>query len=285
MSVRSVFSKGLFAGKVAIVTGGATGIGAAIANELCYLGCNVMIASRKEANLIEAAEKMRKNPDLSGKILSTKCNIRKEDEVENLMKNTVEKFGKIDYLVNNGGGQFLSPVENITAKGWNAVIETNLTGTFYCCKSAYLNWMKENGGVIINMVTDMWKGYCFMAHSSAARAGVDNLTKVLSLEWAESGVRVCAIAPGTIYSPTAAANYGDVKIFDEALPLQPTGRIGKPCEISAAVCFLLSPGASFITGETLKVDGAQSLYKSFIEIPKHNNFPVWSWEDEPKSKL
>ena len=165
------------------------------------------------------------------------------------------------------------------------MVETNLTGTFYCCKSAYLNWMQEHGDVIVNMVTDMWKGYCFMAHSSAARAGVDNLTKVLSLEWADSGVRVCAVAPGTIYSETAAANYGDRKIMDEALELQPTGRLGKPEEISAAVCFLLSPAAAFITGETLKIDGAQSLYQSFIRIPKHNNFPTWSWSEETKSKL
>lgn len=285
MSIRSVFSRKLFAGQVAIVTGGATGIGAAIANELCYLGCNVVIASRKEENLKVAVEKMQTNPELKGKVVATKCNIRKEEEVDNLMKTTIEKFGKIDYLVNNGGGQFLSGAENITANGWKAVVETNLTGTFYCCKSAYLNWMKEHGGVIINMVTDMWKGYCFMAHSSAARAGVDNLTKVLSLEWAESGVRVCAVAPGTIYSPTAAANYGDVKIFDEALPLQPTGRLGRPEEISSAVCYLLSPAASFITGETLKIDGAQSLYQSFIRIPKHNNSPVWSWDEESKSKL
>lgn len=285
MAVRSVFATNLFADKVAIVTGGATGIGAAIAHELCYLGCNVMIASRKVERLKEAEEKMKNNERLVGKVASTQCNIRKEQEVKELMETTIEKYGKIDYLVNNGGGQFMSSAENITEKGWHAVVETNLTGTFYCCKQAFLAWMGDHGGVIVNIIVDMWKGYPFMSHTSAARAGVDNLTKTLSLEWANRGIRINSVAPGTIYSPTAAANYPDPTLFDRAVAIQPTGRLGKTEEISSAVCFLLSPGASFITGETLKVDGAQSLYKTNIEIPAHKNFPVWSWDTPDKSKL
>ncbi|XP_039270077.2 peroxisomal trans-2-enoyl-CoA reductase-like [Styela clava] len=284
MSIRSIFAPNLFSGKVAIVTGGATGIGAAIAQELCHLGCDIVIASRNEEKLKAAAKKMQEDPQMKGRISTTKCNIRSEGDVINLMTSTIEKYGKIDYLINNGGGQFLSGAENITAKGWHAVVETNLTGTFYCCKHAYLTWMQEHGGSIVNIITDMWKGYTFMAHSSAARAGVDNLTKTLSLEWAGSGVRINSVAPGTIYSETAVANYADPAIFDEALQLQPTGRLGKPEEISAAVCFLLSPAAAYITGESLKVDGAQSLYTNFIRIPKHDNFPKWSWE-QTKAKL
>lgn len=280
MPIRSVFAPNLFAKKVAIVTGGATGIGAAITQELCHLGCDVVIASRNEEKLKEAERKMNSDAQLIGKVSSVRCNIRKEEDVKNLMQETLKRYGKIDFLVNNGGGQFLSPAENITAKGWNAVIETNLTGTFNCCKHAYLAWMQEHGGAIVNIIIDMWKGYTYMCHSSAARAGVDNLTKTLSLEWATSGVRINTIAPGTIYSATAAANYPDPTVFDQALQLQPTGRLGNPEEISSAVCFLLCPAASFITGETVKVDGAQSLYRSFIEIPKHDNSPAWSWSDD-----
>nr|XP_039270066.1 peroxisomal trans-2-enoyl-CoA reductase-like [Styela clava] len=283
LSIKSVFKPNLFANNVAIVTGGATGIGAAIAHELSFLGCNVMIASRNAERLKTAEQEMQKNDKLIGKVISTQCNIRKENEVENLMKKTMKIFGKIDFLVNNGGGQFVSKAEKLTEKGWHAVIETNLTGTFYCCKHAYMTTMKDHGGAIVNITADMWKGMPYMAHTSAARAGVVNLTKTLSLEWASHGVRINSVAPGIIYSPTARANYKDPTMFDKAIDNQPSARSGTPEEISAAVCFLLSPAAAYISGETLKVDAAGSLYKNFIEIPKHDKLPAWSWDVDPKS--
>ncbi|XP_048389764.1 peroxisomal trans-2-enoyl-CoA reductase isoform X2 [Stegostoma tigrinum] len=199
MAVRSVFRAALFRDRVVVVTGGGTGIGTAIAAELLGLECNVVIASRKIERLRETAEQLSASilPSNSAKITAIQCNIRKEDEVRNLMKETLQLHGRIDYLANNAGGQFPSPTEHITAKGWNAVIETNLTGTFYCCREVYAAWMKENGGTIVNIVADMWKGFPGMSHTGAARAAVDNLTKSLAIEWAASGVRVNAVAPNT----------------------------------------------------------------------------------------
>ncbi|XP_078083950.1 peroxisomal trans-2-enoyl-CoA reductase [Mustelus asterias] len=277
MAARSVFRAALFRDRVALVTGGGTGIGAAVAAELLALECNVVIASRKIERLREAAQRLSASvpPSSSAKITPVQCNIRKEDEVRNLMKVALQLHGHIDYLVNNGGGQFPSPAENISAKGWHAVIETNLTGTFYCSREVYSAWMKENGGAIVNIVADMWKGFPGMSHTGAARAAVDNLTKSLAIEWASSGVRVNAVAPGVIFSETAVANYKEVgpAMFKGYIPKIPAKRPGIPEEVAAVVCFLLSPGASFISGETVKVDAGQSLYQSPWEIPDHDRWP------------
>ncbi|XP_050406290.1 peroxisomal trans-2-enoyl-CoA reductase [Patella vulgata] len=282
--VSSVFRKGLFNDKVAIVTGGATGIGKAITQELLFLGCNVMIASRNIEKLKLAVDEIKSSPSAYGVIDCIQCNIRKEDQVKNLISKTIEKYGKLNFLVNNGGGQFPSPAANISLKGWNAVIETNLTGTFLCCREAYQQWMRDNGGVIVNIVADMWKGLPLMSHTGAARAAVDNLTKSLAIEWAEAGIRINSVAPGSsIYSETAAANYGDSKIFEHRIPLVPAKRLGTTEEISASVCFLLSPAASFISGETVKVDAGASLYSTMWNIPDHNKSKPYKWSTDEET--
>ncbi|KAM5153034.1 peroxisomal trans-2-enoyl-CoA reductase [Mantella aurantiaca] len=276
MAERSVFLPGLFRDKVAIVTGGGTGIGKAIAAELLGLGCNIVIASRKLNRLQEAASDLisKISPDNPSAVTALQCNIRREEEVESLVKATLNRYGRIDFLVNNGGGQFPSPSEAITPKGWNAVIETNLTGTFYCCKAVYNAWMREHGGAIVNIVADMWKGFPGMSHTGAARAAVDNLTKSLSIEWAHSGVRINAVAPGTIFSKTATENYDSgISMFKSYIPKIPAKRLGLPEEISPMVCFLLSPAASFVTGETVKVDAGQSIYHSPWAVPDHDRWP------------
>ncbi|XP_028974891.2 peroxisomal trans-2-enoyl-CoA reductase isoform X1 [Esox lucius] len=277
MSVSSVFRAGLFDHKVAVVTGGGTGIGKAISSELLHLGCNVVIASRKVGQLETAAEELKKSipPSSHGRVTPIPCNIRNEDEVKSLVQSVLKQHHRIDYLVNNGGGQFSSPAEHMSSKGWKAVMDTNLTGTFHCCKEVYTGWMKENGGVILNIIADMWKGFPGMAHTGAARAGVDNLTKTLAIEWASSGVRVNAIAPGTIFSKTAMENYKEYgpALFQMSIPFSPAKRLGVPEEISPAVCFLLSPAASFISGATLRVDAGQSLYHAMWQIPDHSAWP------------
>ncbi|XP_072144004.1 peroxisomal trans-2-enoyl-CoA reductase-like isoform X3 [Dermacentor andersoni] len=256
LRVSSIFRPNLFRGKVAIVTGGATGIGKAVAEELLYLeeenaavmkfvdsaGCSVMIASRNEDNLKNAVT------DFQGRILPEKekdratfvpCNIRKEDQVKALFRHTLEKHGRLDFLVNNGGGQFLSTADSISLKGWNAVVETNLTGTFLMCREAYQHWMEEHGGAIVNIIMENSRGFPLAAHSGAARAGVENLTRSLSIEWAASGVRVNALMP-----------------------------------VSSAVCFLLSPGATYVSGATLNVDAAGQFYPAVtLEIPEHDRWP------------
>ncbi|KAL4228646.1 hypothetical protein ACF0H5_011691 [Mactra antiquata] len=280
--ISSVFRPNLFKGKVAIVTGGGTGIGKAITQELLYLGCQVMIASRKMDRLSASAKVMEteiSNP--YAKLEHMQCNIRQEDSVKNLISTTIKKFGKLDFLVNNGGGQFQSPASDIRLKGWNAVIETNLTGTFLCCKEAYKQWMSENGGVIVNIVADMWRGFPGMSHTGAARAAVDNLTKSLAIEWADHGVRINSVAPGSsIYSETAAMNYGSPDIFNGNIPYVPAKRLGNVEEISSVVCFLLNPSSSFISGETVKVDAGGSLYNCSWEIQDHNKIPAYSWKTD-----
>jgi len=278
----SIFRPGLFAEKIAIVTGGGTGIGKAISEELLTLGCKVVIASRNMERIEKAAEEMSK----LGVVTAAKCNIRKEEDVERLVKETMKKHGKIDFLVNNGGGQFPCPAADMTLKGWNAVIETNLTGTYLMSREVYQQSFKENGGAVVNIIADMFRGFPMMSHTGAARAGVENLTKSMSVEWAGSGTRVNAVAPGsTIYSPTAEANYAAENPFEFARPGVPAKRLGTTYEVSAAVCFLLSPAASFISGATLRVDAGGSLYSPQMwNIEEHENIAAYSW-DPYKSKL
>lgn len=278
----SVFRPGLFAGKVALVTGGGTGIGKSITKELLTLGCKVVIASRNLERLQSAAEELSS----AGEVHPMRCNIRNEEDVQKTVAATLEKFGRLNYLVNNGGGQFPSPVEDISLKGWNAVIETNLTGTFLISKEVFNRHFSQNGGCIVNIIADMWRGFPMMAHTGAARSAVDNLTKTMSVEWAQYGVRVNAVAPGIIFSPTARDNY-QYDVFDMIKDTLPLKRPGHPDEVAGAVCFLLSPAANFISGATLRVDSASSLYtKPLKDIPQHDKLPVYKWDPvDDKSKL
>ncbi len=271
---KSIFREGLFEGQVIVVSGGGTGIGRAIAHEVAALGAKVVICSRSLEHLeptkaeIEAA---------GGQVLALTCNIREEAQCQAVIKATVEHFGRVDGLVNNGGGQFMSPAEAISSKGWHAVIETNLTGTFYMSRAAMQGWMKAQGGAIVNIVAEMWRGFPNMSHTGAARAGVVNLTQTLALEWAQYNIRVNSVAPGLINSSGLKTYPAPVQaILSNVAGDIPAQRMGTESEIAAATVFMLSPAAGFISGTTLKVDGAGSLYRlQGYVIPDHQPWPAF----------
>lgn len=276
---RSIFREGLFDGRVAIVTGGATGIGLAIAEDLVQLGAKVVIASRKMERLQVAAKGL--SSDYGAEVVPVQCNVRDRAQVESLFEQTLARFGKVDFVVNNGGGQFPSPAEAISEKGWHAVIETNLTGTWNMSQVAALRWMKDHGGKIVTIVADMWRGFPGMVHTGAARAGVVNMAMTLAVEWAPYGILVNCVAPGVILS-TGMHNYPP-GLPERAQTQVPLKRLGKQEEVAWAVTYLLSPAGDFVTGETIRVDGGGSLWGTSWPVPDREPMPdieVPPWPEE-----
>src|SRR5258705_4272542 len=196
-SFRSVFRDGLFAGQAGIVTGAGSGLGRCTAHELTALGASVALVGRTLEKLEAVA---REITDAGGEARCYAADIREEERVREVVRAVIGDFGRIDFLVNNAGGQFGSPLEKISAKGFDAVVRTNLTGGFLMARETYAQWMKQHGGAIVNMIADMWNGMPGMGHSGAARAGMINLTKTAAFEWAFAGVRVNCVAPGWIAS-------------------------------------------------------------------------------------
>ena len=271
--LNTIYKEGLFDGKKALITGGGTGIGLRIARELAMLGAEVVIASRKLANLEKGVSKITGE---GGKAIALECNVRNEDSIETCVKEAIDKMGGIDFLVNNAGGQFPSPAEAINTKGWNAVIETNLSGTFHMSRHVFNAVMQQNGGAIVNIIADMWNGFPMMSHTGAARAGVDNLTKTLAVEWGRKGVRVNSVAPGLIHSSGLDSYAPEFKQYIMAAGKNnQANRMGTEEEVAAAVVYLLSPAAAYITGETLKVDAGESLYSPLFPPSDHDKFPPY----------
>ena len=265
----SVFRPGLFAGQVAIVTGGGSGIGRCTAHELASLGARIALVGRKLEKLTSVQGEIAR---AAGEARCFPCDIREEDSVKQTVASILAAFGRIDFLVNNAGGQFAAPLESISAKGWDAVVRTNLTGGFLVARECYTQWMKKaGGGAIVNIIADMWNGMPSMGHSGAARAGMLNFTETAAFEWAP--VRVNAVAPGWIASSGMDHYPPEMQARIRSLPkLAPLQRVGTESEVSAAICFLLSPGAAFISGSCLRVDGAVPNTKS--SRPLQNTTPA-----------
>jgi citronellol/citronellal dehydrogenase len=252
---RSVFAPGLFAGRVVIVTGGGSGIGQCTAHELASLGATVVLVGRNADKLRATVEEIVSD---GGRASQQVCDIRQEDAVRAMVAAVLADHGRIDGLVNNAGGQYMTPLEKISAKGWDAVIATNLTGGFLMARECYLQCMQAQGGAVVNIVADMWGSMPGMGHSGAARAGMVSFTETAALEWAKSGVRVNAVAPGYIASSGMDHYPADAGPMLRAMrDTVPAGRFGNEAETSAAIVFLLSPAASFISGSVLRVDGAR----------------------------
>lgn len=270
----SIFRPGLFDDQVVLVTGGGTGIGRCIAHELASLGATAVIAGRREEPLQQVVAEIEA---AGGKADHRVLNIRDPEAVDATVADVVAAHGRLDGLVNNAGGQFPVPAGDLKPKGWNAVVDTNLNGTWWVTQAAYRHAMKEHGGAIVNIVADVWMGAPGMVHTGAARAGVINMTLTLGAEWARDGVRVNAVAPGPILSSGMGSYPAAVQrqALDE-VSVTPPSRFGTESEISAAVVFLLSPAATYVSGDTLRVDGTTPVRKnSLVPLGHHDGTPKW----------
>ena len=254
MPYRSVFKEGLFAGQTVVVTGGGSGIGRCTAHELAALGASVAVVGRDQDKLAAVKEEIKSD---RGRVSTHIADIRDDAAVGAVIDAILAEHGRIDGLFNNAGGQYRAPLETISTKGFEAVVRNNLTGGFVVMREVYTRWMKEHGGAMVNMIADVWHGWPHFAHSGAARGGMLTLSESAATEWAAAGVRVNTIAPGSIAS--SGLDTYDSKDTDflrnkvtREIPLQ---RFGTEAEVSAAVVFLLSPAASFITGTCIRVDG------------------------------
>jgi len=261
-----------------------------IINLVASLGATVVIASRDEDKCLAAAEEMNKeihnlninnqqdNKCIGKVVVGPSVSIRDEEQVNNLIEHIIEEYKGLHLLVNNAGGQFVCSAEEMSSNGFNSVIQTNLVGTFHVSKAAYEHYMRDHGGSIVNITLGNRNGMPNMSHSGAARAGIENMSITLSQEWIESGVRINCVRPGIVFTESGFENYGPAgDIFlDRILPTMPAGRFASPEEISSAVCWLLSDGASYVTGSVVSVDGGAAYhFLPLIDIENSCHLPVY----------
>ncbi len=255
-----IFKDNILKDKVAIVTGGGSGIGRGIAHAYAELGAKVVLAGRTPQKLESVAEEIKA---LKSEALVVPTDIREPEQVSELVKKAVEKFGHIDILVNNAAGNFLSRAEELSVNGWRSVLNIVLDGTFYCTQAVGKQMMEQkNGGRMVNIVaTYAWTGNPYTVHSASAKAGVVAMTQTLAVEWAKHKIRLNAIAPGPIQTEGASKRLWAG--FEEKLAKEvPVGRFGTIDEIAQAAVYLVSDAAAYINGEVLVVDGGDWLGKS-----------------------
>jgi NAD(P)-dependent dehydrogenase (short-subunit alcohol dehydrogenase family) len=264
-----MFGPDMLKDRVAVVTGGGTGIGLAVAKRLGALGARIVIGSRNAVNL-EAGSAELRHAGLDP--LTVQVDVRNPEQVDELVERSVKHFGHIDILVNNAAGNFICRAEDLSINGWNAVVGIVLNGTFYCCRAVGRQMIHQGrGGSIVSILANyVWTGSAGTIHSAAAKAGVMSMTQTLAVEWAGHRIRVNAVAPGPVESPGAAKQLWDspdaVERITEAVPLK---RWGRPEEIADSVAFLVSEHAGYITGEVLTVDGGSWLGRGpFQFVPR-----------------
>jgi len=243
-------------GKVAIITGARRGMGKSHALLLAKAGAKVVVSDVSEEDCQKVVEEIKKN---GGEAIAVKCDVSKKEEVDNLIKETVEKFGKVDILVNNAGICQFKPFLELTEEEWDKTLDINLKGYFLCAQAVAKEMVKQKAGVIINIASvasgQVGIGFPTLAHYSASKGGIIALTETLAVELAPSEIRVNAVAPGMIETPMIASVKENPEQEKEMLKRVPIGRVGKPEEVSNLILFLASEGSSYMTGSTIVIDG------------------------------
>jgi len=253
-------------GRVAIITGGGTGIGRAIALEYARLGAKLVLASRSPEHLEPTAQELRAQ---GAEVLTIPTDVRVPEQVDQLCEETWRHFGSLDILVNNAAGNFICPAEKLSPNGWNAVINIVLNGSFYCSRAAGLRMIESGrGGNILNIVAAYaWTGGPGTIHSACAKAGVVTMTRTLAVEWARFKIRVNALAPGPVETEGAGSKlWATPEVRVAMIKSIPRGRIGETQEVAQAAGYLVSDYADFITGEVLVIDGGQWLGKGMFGV-------------------
>ncbi len=272
-----MFTKELLKKKIIIITGGGTGLGKSMAQRFGELGANLVITSRKLEVLEETAEELRTS---GANVLPLQCDVRKPDEVEEMISRAVGEFGAVDVLVNNAAGNFISPTERLSPGGFKVIVDIVLNGTFNCTLSAGKEMIKRGGGVILNIITTYaWTGSGYVVPSACAKAGVLAMTRSLAVEWAKYGIRTNAIAPGPF--PTEGAwkrlvvpGLGIEKKMKKRIPLK---RFGEQRELADLATFLISDGAGYINGEVVTIDGGEWL-KGAGQFNDLDKVPSSAWK-------
>ena len=255
-----IFAADVLRGQVVLVTGGGTGIGRCIALSMAACGAHVVLAGRRPEPLHDVAAQVQAQ---GSRALSVPTDIRQTAQVDTLVKAAIDTFGHIDVLINNAAGSFLAAARKLTPKGWQTVIDTTLSGTFYCSRAVGHHMIERGGGKIINISATLhYKGSPGMLAPTAAKAGVEAMTKTLALEWAKFNILVNAIAPGPIYTEGAARNLWSNKAFHDMIKRGvPLGRFGAAEDVANMAIYLASPAGNYITGATMGVDGGEWLKK------------------------
>jgi 2,4-dienoyl-CoA reductase [(3E)-enoyl-CoA-producing], peroxisomal len=253
----SPFRSDVLAGQVAFVTGGGTGIGKEIARVLGSHGARIAIASRRrdvlEATAAElAAEGIEVHVDV--------CDVRDWPAVQGVVAGIVERFGRLDVVINNAAGNFPAPITGISPNGFKAVVDIDLLGTYHVSKACFEAWLSEHGGNVVNITAPFeLKGAAMQAHVAAAKAAVDSLTRTCAVEWGPHGIRVNAVAPGSTGATEGVRRFAEAVRSGDDRPTNPLGMMGHGADIAYAVLYLCSPAARFVSGQVIAVDGGGSV--------------------------
>ena len=272
-----MFDKELLKGKSIIVTGGGTGLGKSMATRFAELGANLVITSRRQEVIDKTAEELR---DHGGKVLAIACDVRDPEQVNDMVSQTVDEFGKIDILLNNAAGNFISPTEDLSPNAFKTIVDIVLNGTFNCTQAAGKVMREKDGGVILNIVTTYaWTGSGYVVPSASAKAGVLAMTRSLAVEWAKYGIRTLAIAPGPFptkgaWSRLAPPGLGIEKKMKNRVPLK---RVGEHIELANLASYLVSDQAAYINGEVVTIDGGEWL-QGAGEMNELEKLPKAAWK-------